>query len=472
MASASEPSTFLRRWNNLLAWLEGHGFQAQNLPVECREMAHAGNGLFARSAFQPGRLLFVVPPKVLMNKMTLKRLYPPDIRVAKALTAVQLISMHLFIWRPKADEDSADPDFGPYISILPRDFGGHPLTWVVQSKLGKVGDQQSSLLSRLPPGALAGLDCLHSRFWDDWCKVRTLLRRAPSIAAVAQGSLSSLESHETIMDFLWAWLNVNTRCIYSRLKPSKADPDNLTMCPILDFANHTSGQANMSPVPSKSEIWNAAPVNPIGDGVRFVSPDNVKIEDDDEILLTYGLHSNKTLFVEYGFVNLFSEDGPSPSGEVDVQGLAEKHIFAVLQLGEAVKAVLVAEGYWGNWTLHWTPDSCQPSWQLITALRLYHHVAAVGSVDEKVIQPWRDVVTGRRPQLSCENEQSWRKTVVLLCDMLIQRAENCIVPCSLQGENGMDSWAHWMSENIRTLWREEMFVAKATKESILRGDEF
>ena len=57
-----------RRWNNLLAWLEGHGFQAQNLPVECREVTYggvtdshssnivdtkwhtAGNGLFARNA--------------------------------------------------------------------------------------------------------------------------------------------------------------------------------------------------------------------------------------------------------------------------------------------------------------------------------------------------------------------------------------------------------------------------------------
>ena len=62
---AGVTSTLLqRRWNNLLAWLEGHGFQAQNLSVECREMTYgvtrspiivqtkptAGNGLFARNA--------------------------------------------------------------------------------------------------------------------------------------------------------------------------------------------------------------------------------------------------------------------------------------------------------------------------------------------------------------------------------------------------------------------------------------
>lgn len=102
----------------------------------------------------------------------------------------------------------------------------------------------------------------------------------------------------------------------------------------------------MTPVPSNSEIWNAAPVNSIGDGLKFISPDNVKIEENGEILLTYGLRSNKTLFVEYGFVNLF-KNGPSPSGEVDVQDLVEKDVFVDVRLHDAVKATLVSEGYWG-----------------------------------------------------------------------------------------------------------------------------
>lgn len=110
-----------------------------------------------------------------MNKMTLKQLYPHNIRVDKALTAVQLISMHLFIWRPKHEEDSADPFFGPYISILPRDFSSHPLTWLVLAKLSKADDLRVSLLDSLPPSVLAALHRLHTRFWDDWCKVRSFL---------------------------------------------------------------------------------------------------------------------------------------------------------------------------------------------------------------------------------------------------------------------------------------------------------
>lgn len=125
-----------------------------------------------------------------------------------------------------------------------------------------------------------------------------------------------------------------------------------------------------------------------------------------------------------------------------------------------------------NWTLHSTPDSAQPSWRLITALRLYHLAVTVGSADEDAIQPWRDVVTGKRCRVSSENEQSWRKTVVLLCDMLIKRAEKYIALDSTQNKHKEDTWARWMLENIQSLWREEVFVAKAVRESMLRGDEF
>lgn len=126
-----------------------------------------------------------------MNKMTLKRHYPPNIRVAKALTAVQLISMHLFIWRPKADDDSADPFFGPYISILPRNFESHPLAWLVLSKLNKADDLLVSLLNSLPPSVLAALHRLHTRFWDDWCKVRLFLVRT-------QSPWSTIQTHRDV----------------------------------------------------------------------------------------------------------------------------------------------------------------------------------------------------------------------------------------------------------------------------------
>lgn len=99
---------------------------------------------------------------------------------------------------------------------------------------------------------------------------------------------------------------------------------------------------------------------------------------------------------------------------------------------------------------------------------------AVGSAGEDTIQPWRDVVTGKRHRISCENERSWRETVVFLCDTLVERGEKAIGVTFDFAENrkGDETWVQWMSENIQSLWREELFVAKAVKECVLRGDEF
>lgn len=109
-----------------------------------------------------------------MNVMTLKPFYP--LKTVKTLTAIQLISMHLFIWRPDGDGHSQDPLFGPYISTLPRDFSSHPLTWIVCCKHPRQGcTGEDVLLQSLPPGISSALECLYSRFLNDWYKVRSFM---------------------------------------------------------------------------------------------------------------------------------------------------------------------------------------------------------------------------------------------------------------------------------------------------------
>ncbi|KAF9246536.1 hypothetical protein BU15DRAFT_85291 [Melanogaster broomeanus] len=361
--------------------------------------------------------------------MTLKQHYPPEGRVIRALTAVQFISMHLFLWRPKADEDSGDPHFGPYISILPRNFDSHPLTWL-RGQI--VTSHHGTLLQGLPPSVLVALHQLHSRLWADWCKMQ---QKTP---LVSKRPTSDLEMPDAVMDFLWAWLNG---------KPS----------------------SHMTPVPSNADIWNGAPVKSIGDGLKFISPENAMIQEGDEIHLTYGSHSNKTLFVEYGFVNSFHEDGFH--GEVDVTDVIEELIFKDLQRWRGVSQI-IQNIYKRNWTLHSTSDGAQPSWRLITALRLHHLAVDVCSTKDDNIQGWRDVVAGKRERISDDNERAWRETVVLLCDVLISRAEHHFVSSSTKHIDEGDGWIKWTQENIRALWREELFVASAVKQSVLRGDEF
>lgn len=111
----------------------------------------------------------------MINLLTLKPHYP---HVPQPLSAIQLISMHLFIWRPQSGDDSDDPLFGPYISILPRDISDHPLMRLVQSKyLEQPETANEAVLQTLPPSVFAELKCVYGRFLDDWVKVHSCLVR-------------------------------------------------------------------------------------------------------------------------------------------------------------------------------------------------------------------------------------------------------------------------------------------------------
>jgi hypothetical protein len=94
---------------------------------------------------------------------------------SKRLTATQLISLHLSFYRPAPGCESDDPHFGPYISVLPRDFGSHPLTWIVHQTLGAGSREEHRLLGLLPPSVLSDLLLLEKRLWKDWEAVQQYL---------------------------------------------------------------------------------------------------------------------------------------------------------------------------------------------------------------------------------------------------------------------------------------------------------
>ena len=141
---------------------------------------------------------------------------------------------------------------------------------------------------------------------------------------------------------------VNTRCIYYRIKEKSTDEANVTLCPILDFANHYWHHSHVQPV-SDSDIWGFR--SKAKGAFQFLATEHIReVETDGEVCLRYGGHSNQSLFVEYGFVNAVS-DGDMRSGEypteVDVQ-----HIMAELfkgrgTVGTWMQTILEGAGYWG-----------------------------------------------------------------------------------------------------------------------------
>ncbi|THU90710.1 SET domain-containing protein, partial [Dendrothele bispora CBS 962.96] len=433
-------------WLSLLSWLSHHGMDTDTLWVEPR-LASGGYGLFALRSCPPSSLLFTVPGSSMMNIKTLSPHYYPR------LTAVQMVSLHLLLHRPENDQVSSDPLFGPYISTLPQDFDSHPLTRLLREGRG--------LLGLLPPSSATALERLASRFHSDLETVCNYLHEHLDVLQTSSRSdmpttdMIQKDNDKFVSEYLWGWLNVNTRCIYHQLTKSRSDPDNLTLCPILDFANHTPGRSHM--VLDKSDEKKRQNQKHF----RVLSSP-VGVETGEEVFLTYGAHCNRTLFVEYGFVlHPSSQKWEDCVVEVLVDDIAEELYQKKESVGAWMMDILQTEKYWKDWTLHSHSGSAYLSYRLVTALRLYELVPK-GSIPpncEDLIQCWRLTLSGMQDEISAENEAAWKRTLGGLCHTMIRRAE---IVFGLGKDIGTD---------IETLWREEKYIAQCILDKIHNGEE-
>ncbi|KAI0748057.1 SET domain-containing protein [Daedaleopsis nitida] len=475
------------RWERLLRWLdEEHGMDVGEdaFHVEAREVPGAGRGLFAARHCPPSTTLFKIPATALMNRATIIKLYP-QLR-GQAMSGVQLVSLHLFLHRPVDNADSQDPTFGPYISTLPRDFSAHPLTWMVKRKLNQYDTWDEQILDLLPPSTSRKLSAIHDRFWADWRAIVRILTEHPTIVAQSSrinlaSTLQAQEQDNSLpVDYLWAWLNVNTRCIFYRIRSTLSDLDNFTLCPVLDFANHSNGPTQIFPVVD-SEAW-AVVTKKYPKYFLFFGPSRDAVSSGQELYLQYGKHSNSFLLTEYGFVNQVADGvirSGAYAGEVDVQELVEELFAQNTSLGSRLRVVLEEEGYWGDWTIHSSPIPAHPSYRLMTALHLlclFDHVtipqAETSHLDASVNQ-WRDVILGRAEEPP-EIGERWRRSLERLCGHIVERAR-----CRLTGlaatpshQSNDHGWRDWMVGNVRLLWTEELEVAEAVLASLSTEVEF
>ncbi|KAH9854169.1 SET domain-containing protein [Lenzites betulinus] len=478
------------RWARLLRWLrEEHGMDTDALRVEARDIPGAGRGLCATREIPPSSTLFEIPRKALMNTTTVLPLYP-HVKEGR-LSGIQLVSMHLLLHKYSGEEDSLDKVFGPYISTLPRDFSGHPLAWLVNRKLKREDASGDYLLDQLPPSTWEATVKLSKRFWKDWDAVLKFMKEDPTVIASssrpALKGIKSLDGDELVMDFLWAWLSVNTRCIFYRVQQSPSHPDNFTLCPILDFANHGTGRTHIFPV-LDSDIWGVHKQYRRDSRVRsnnsvftFLGSSEYGLSEGEELLLKYGAHPNRVLFTEYGFVNALTDGAVSSatySAEVDVQDLVEELIDKSGSLAPLIKSTLEEAGYWGEWTLHSSGNSGHPSYRLISALRLIcalERYSGEATLQTRLaIDLWLDVTNGSKETISSLNEDGWKKKLLWLCETIRYRARKERLTALDVGNlpRGAPEWASWMAEGVRTLWKEELEVAEAVLASIQAGVEF
>lgn len=136
----------------------------------------------------------------------------------------------------------------------------------------------------------------------------------------------------------------------------------MTLCPILDFANHTYTDSSAYPRPTQAETWDLWPSSKFKFGENFVllSPSGVTLLSGEEIFLRYGMHSNSTLFTEYGFVNMVDwSDLPEDfSAEVDMDNYVVPLFEQKGEVGLWMKNLLEEEGYWGYYACSFQSSVC------------------------------------------------------------------------------------------------------------------
>lgn len=121
------------------------------------------------------------------------------------------------MFRPRGNLDSDDPDFGPYISTLPRSFESHPLHWYHRKESGDVLPAELKLLSFIPPSVLADLESIYKRYESDWDVAKRCLVSNPSKPTfflliyryMKERYKDSFSCDRRVVDeedFLWGWL--------------------------------------------------------------------------------------------------------------------------------------------------------------------------------------------------------------------------------------------------------------------------
>ncbi|KAI5852386.1 SET domain-containing protein [Tricharina praecox] len=253
----------------------------------------AGLGITSTTPIPSGTVIAFCPRSLLLNISTVPLFsptlppFPPGTRTHAILAAAIALS-------------HADPK-NPWAAWIPtfpsrEDLRGLPLFW------------DKARRARLPASARRLLSAMEKRMEADEAAVR-------AVCGVGVGR----EVYQ------WAWAVVNTRTLFYPGAGGKRE-DKLTLCPFVDYFNHTSRAGACSAV-----------YGPRGYTVTTTRD----VAAGEELCVTYGPHSGDFLLVEYGFV----------PEENEADALLLDPWLERLQGVNEVRERLELEGYWGNWVL-------------------------------------------------------------------------------------------------------------------------
>ncbi|OBA20616.1 SET domain-containing protein [Metschnikowia bicuspidata var. bicuspidata NRRL YB-4993] len=325
----------------LLSWMGSDGTDSLksnshvSAKLEVKDVPGSGRGLYAKAPISRNERLIRILPSYLLNFSTVlahilkhnpneqipasvpQNLHVPvgkkdavgdiyaglSLETLLALSSFQIISLFLVLEKSRG----SDSFWKPFIDMLPpiEELNLCPLVWKILDL-----PHADRLWAMLPRSARKHSDSVLARFEKDLLVVQSLLQET---------ALFSIQT------FLWAWMCINSRCLYMEIPQAKDSADNLTMAPYVDFLNHLS------------EDQCGIKIDTLGFQV-FTS---TGYQSGEELYFSYGAHSNEFLMCEYGFTL-----GQNKWNYVDIT-----HFISLL-FNPKQAQFLKAKGYHGDYTLN------------------------------------------------------------------------------------------------------------------------
>lgn len=307
--------------------------------LEIRSNDTSGRGVYAVDEISAGETLVRIPHSFLMNSNTILKhishfngrekvadlgysvVLPSELKVdeiAKAYSDISLSAWHeltafqrtgLFLCLEKRRKDNSF--WKPFLASLPKieELNLCPLVWEVESET--TGSDAVGLTKWLPKSAQKHAKRVLERFNTDYKVVHDFLQPT---------SVQQVEK----MEFLWAWICINSRCLYMSFPSTKSAADNFTLAPYVDFFNHDCEERCEIKIDSRG----------------FLVVSRVKQQAEKELFFSYGPHSNEFLLCEYAFTMESNR-----WNNVDVS----HHIEGIMN--ETQAEYLREQGYLGDYTI-------------------------------------------------------------------------------------------------------------------------
>ncbi|XP_067144836.1 SET domain-containing protein 4 [Centruroides vittatus] len=252
----------------LYIWMRNKKFQMKK--VKPALFNDTGRGLKSYEVINAGDVLISVPYNSLITYETVMSSYLHIIlsKYHQSLSTMEMISVFLMCEKLKGSSSY----WHPYIKSLPIEYvlpATFPLEILncIPKIVAEVVKQQNVLLKKTFKRLKKLLDAIENHFKEFF----------------------GLLTYEI---FQWSWLSVNTRCIYMKSVKINNDPlrnhNDLALAPFLDLLNHSPYVQVKAEFNIKTKCYEIIHLN--------------NIKKYHQVFINYGFHSNKTLFLEYGFV--------------------------------------------------------------------------------------------------------------------------------------------------------------------------